>query len=64
MSLSVFSKWLPHVDSHHDDRRNRPTGYFTSRGNQNMVDEDGNAPSPAECESAVRLVHYKPMMMF
>lgn len=54
--------WLPNVESHHDDRRNRPTGYFTSLGNRiMMVDEDGNAPSPAECESAVRLVHYKPM---
>lgn len=24
--------WLPGIDSHDDDRRNRPTGYFTSRG--------------------------------
>lgn len=26
----LLLKWLPDVDSHHDDRLNRPTGYFTS----------------------------------
>lgn len=48
----LLLKWLPDVDSHHDARLNRPTGYFTSQGILKMVDEDGNAPSPAGCSAS------------
>lgn len=32
-TLRAFSmKWLPHMDSHHDKRLNRSSGYFTLEG--------------------------------
>ena len=60
-TLWAFENWLLSVDSHHDDRRNTPTGYFTSLGILNLVDSDGNAPSLAGCKPTVRLLHYEPI---
>lgn len=54
LHLAGFENWLPGVDSHHDDRLNRPIGYFTSQGILKMVEPDGNAPSLAGCKPAVQ----------
>jgi hypothetical protein len=53
-TLRALKNWLPGMDSHHDDRRNRPTGYFTSQGILKIVEPDGNAPSLAGCKPAVQ----------
>ena len=54
-----YYKWLPHMDSHHDDRRNRPTGSFTSQGKMKMAPAPGFEPGTAAVRSsACKMIRY------
>lgn len=53
-----YDEWLPSMDSHHDDRLNRPTGSFTSPGKLKWRPHQDSNLEPQPLEAANALFRY------